>query len=264
VTDLRAGSSDPVLRLFDAKAATWSLKYATDGRLTRRLTQFAAAVEQRVSPGSQVLDIGCGTGELARCLAARGYQVTGCDISAEMLNRAEALDNSGGMAWVRLSPGWQALPFESSSFDAVVASSVLEYVEDPQAVLAECARVVRPGGSVLCTVPDPRHPVRWLEFAAAAVASRAMLTVPLSAVAKRSARLGSYVSYLQVSRQRQRHRWWRRTGRQCGLQVDPGSLAWARLSPLRLLTFKPSVTSGQENWRSSRFELPPASRRHRL
>ena len=69
-----------------------------------------------------------------------------------------------------LQPGWQTLPFASASFDAVVAASVLEYVGSPAAVLGECARVLRPGGVMLCTVPDLTHPVRWLEWAAAAIA----------------------------------------------------------------------------------------------
>ena len=111
-----------------------------------------------------MLDLGCGTGELARHLAAAGLRVTGCDISAEMLARLPRPIPTGAVEWVPLDPGWQTLPFESASFDAVVAASVLEYVDEPAAVLRECARVLRPGGVVLCTVPDLTHPVRWLEW----------------------------------------------------------------------------------------------------
>jgi SAM-dependent methyltransferase len=233
VTELKADRSDAVLRLFDAKAATWSSKYAAEGRLTGRLTELVAAVELRVPPAGRVLDLGCGTGELARGLAARGYHLTGCDISAEMLDRADAHDTSRSVAWVRMPPGWQSLPFDPASFDAVMASSVLEYVDDPLAVLAECARIVRPSGAVICTVPDVRHPVRWLEL----LGSRAIQARPLGSRATHSTRLGAYASYLQVSRQRHGHQWWRRTGELCDLQLDRGSLAKARLSPLRLITF---------------------------
>ncbi len=120
-----------------------------------------------------MLDLGCGTGELARHLAASGLRVTGCDISANMLNQAAAADAAGAAGWVPLQPGWQALPFAPASFDAVVAASVLEYVGSPAAVLGECARVLRPGGVMLCTVPDLAHPVRWLEWAAAAISPAA-------------------------------------------------------------------------------------------
>ena len=99
-------------------------------------------------------------------MGAAWLRVTGCDISAEMLARAAAGDPGGAVEWVELDPRWQRLPFESATFDAVVAASVLEYVDEPAAVLRECARVLRPGGIVLCTVPDLTHPVRWLEWLA--------------------------------------------------------------------------------------------------
>ena len=68
----------------------------------------------------------------------------------------------------QLRPGLADAAVRSATFDAVVAASVLEYVDSPAAVLGECARVLRPGGVMLCTVPDLAHPVRWLEWAAAA------------------------------------------------------------------------------------------------
>ena len=90
--------------------------------------------------------------------------MTGCDIAPEMLRQAATADRAQAVRWIRLDPGWRTLPFASGSLDAVIAASVLEYVPDPQAVLRECARVLRPGGILLCTVPDLAHPVRWLEW----------------------------------------------------------------------------------------------------
>src|ERR1019366_1742442 len=58
----------------------------------------------------------------------------------------------------------RTLPFGTATFDAIVAASVLEYVDNPCAVLGECARVLRPGGILVCTVPDPIHPARWGEW----------------------------------------------------------------------------------------------------
>ena len=77
-----------MLRLFDAKAVTWSAKYAPDGPLAGRLASLSAAVSRYARAGDRVLDLGCGTGELARTLAAAGLRVTGCDISRQMLLRA--------------------------------------------------------------------------------------------------------------------------------------------------------------------------------
>src|SRR5207302_186555 len=139
-------------------AAGWPAKYAADGPLAGRLTRLATAVGRTASAGDQVLDLGCGTGELARALTAAGFAAAGCDISREMLTRATARED-GGSRWVQLAPGWRTLPFASAAFGGVVASSLLEYVTEPATVLRECARVTRPGGVVLYTVPDLRHPV---------------------------------------------------------------------------------------------------------
>ena len=180
-----------------------------------------------------MLDLGCGTGELARHLAASGLRVTGCDISANMLTQAAAADSAGAAGWVALQPGWQTLPFASASFDAVVAASVLEYVDSPAAVLGECARVLRPGGVMLCTVPDLTHPVRWLEWAAAAIT----LLPAVQAAGTIWSRLGRYLTYLRISRQRHSVSWWCAVAAQAGL-VAVRRPTRAERSPLRLFTFQ--------------------------
>jgi SAM-dependent methyltransferase len=220
-----------VLSLFDAKAAGWSAKYAPDGPLAGRLARLAAAVGGAAPAGDRVLDLGCGTGELARALAAAGFGVTGCDISREMLSRAAAGADGGGPGWVQLAPGWRTLPFASAAFGAVVASSVLEYVPDPVAVLRGCARVTRPGGAVLYTVPDLRHPVRWAEWPAARLAEALFIPNGIG-----SSRWPSYRAYLRASRQRHRRSWWLAVSAQAGL--IPLTVAADDHSALRLLAFR--------------------------
>jgi SAM-dependent methyltransferase len=215
--------------LFDAKAAAWPAKYAPGGALTGRLTWLSAELRERAQKGDAVLDLGCGTGQLARSAAAAGLRVTGCDIAAEMLRRATDADDGRAVDWVRLEPHWRSLPFPDGTFAVVVASSVLEYTGDVRAVLDECARVLRPGGILLATVPDIRHPVRWAEWLARPAALGAL------ALCAHGGRIAGYCTYLRVSGHRHRADWWYTAGRRAGLVPVPRPRERASL---RLLEFR--------------------------
>ena len=242
--------ADLVQALFDAKAACWPAKYLAGGRLAGRLFQLSRAVGELAPPGGELLDLGCGSGELARHLAASGYRVTGCDIAPTMLSQAALADVRHAVRWVRLEPRWQALPFAEGGLDAVVSASVLEYVPDPAAVLAECARVLRPGGVLVCTVPDMTHPVRWLEWPLRLLSSggatprtprcapdgSAIVSGAQSSSGRATGRAGLYLAYLRASCQRRRAGWWYAAARRAGL--EPVRVVQAqRRAPLRLLVF---------------------------
>jgi SAM-dependent methyltransferase len=227
-------TAEEVRQLFDAHAATWPARYSPGGPLTGRLELFLAVLDEYVPAGGRVLDLGCGTGELARAAAVGGLRVAACDISAPMLRAAAAADGASAVDWVRLRPDWQSLPFPGNAFDAVLAASVLEYVGEPVAVLSECARVLRPGAIAVCTVPDLRHPIRWLEWPADATARTRLA----SAASRWPSPLGAHVAYLRASRHRHTAWWWRAAATRAGLvplSVPAGS---AIRSPLRLLLLR--------------------------
>ena len=216
MADRTADVALQVRDIFDAKAAAWPSKYAQDGRLAGRLTRLGDAVAYHVPAGGRVLDLGCG-------------------ISPETLRRAEAGKlPSRAVDWVQLDPDRQVLPFGSEAFDAVVASSVLESVNQPAALPRECRRILRPGGIVQCTVPDLRHPVRWLEWLTGIVAKE-----PVVRTASRPwPQLDGYLTYLGVSRHRHRPRWWRLTAARVGLQEARHLANQSGRSPLCLLTLE--------------------------
>lgn len=234
-----ASNAHAVLQLFDSKAASWPEKYSQNGRLADRLANLVQRVEACTPPGGQVLDIGCGSGDLAIAIASGGRAVTACDISSEMLSRAEQSDVSECVQWVKLPPRWADLSFPDRTFDLIYASSVLEYVEDPAAVFRECARVLRPGGRMLCTVPDVRHPIRWVESIGRAAARLSAVR----ALCSHERRISSYLTYLQVSRHRHRPGWWQRAAGS-DLLMRTKVRDEQPLSPLRLLFFDRRDDSG--------------------
>ena len=107
-----------------------------------------------LSRTAAVLEIGCGTGVVARAIAARdGFAgtVTGVDQSPEFIAAAGRLaDEEGVGERVEFAVGdAHELDLPAASFDAVVAHTLVSHVRDPLAVLAQAARVVRPGGTVV-------------------------------------------------------------------------------------------------------------------
>jgi SAM-dependent methyltransferase len=111
------------------------------------LTRATAGV-----PRPRILDFGCGTGGNTDAFARVGDVV-----GVEPNEGALALANARGVARFCRGNG-TALPFASGVFDAVVASDVLEHIEDDTAAIGEIARVLRPGAALVFSVPA--HP--WL------------------------------------------------------------------------------------------------------
>ena len=102
-------------------------------------------------PGSTVLDIGCGTGDLARNLRRKGQLAVGLDLSLGMLASAR----SGGAPLVGADAA--ALPLRTASADAAVSGFAVRNFADLAGVLRELGRVLRPGGRLaLLEVDEPK------------------------------------------------------------------------------------------------------------
>jgi ubiquinone/menaquinone biosynthesis C-methylase UbiE len=102
-----------------------------------------------LSPGSRVLEAGCGTGAHCRGLAAipNVGQVVGLDPSPVFLERARQL--TGSSSKLIFTPGdCRAMPFPDRSFDAVFFHTVLSHVPEPERALSEALRVLKPEGHV--------------------------------------------------------------------------------------------------------------------
>jgi demethylmenaquinone methyltransferase/2-methoxy-6-polyprenyl-1,4-benzoquinol methylase len=144
-------------RMFDAIAPRYDL--------LNRLLTFGMDVRWRklavrslgLPPGSTVLDVGCGTGDLCRVLGAGGYQAVGVDRSAGMLAGARG-HRSGDAALVR--GDGTSLPVGDRSVGGIVSGFTLRNLVSLQAFLDECGRAVRPGGRIaLLEVSTPANPV---------------------------------------------------------------------------------------------------------
>jgi malonyl-CoA O-methyltransferase len=99
--------------------------------------------------GLTVLDAGCGTGRYLQALKHRGAFAIGMDLSAAMLSRARRLTSHVARADLR------ALPFDAMSIDIVVCGLALGDFAELELALAEIARVLRTGGSVIYSVIHP-------------------------------------------------------------------------------------------------------------
>lgn len=133
----------------------WSRFY--DLPVVQRLTYRPVHDEiLRVLGGGQskmLLDLGCGTGLLSRRVRHElpGTRVVGCDFSYGMLQRAMVQGEDS--AWVQGDA--TRLPFCGGCFDAVVSTESFHWFPDQPAALAECFRVLAPGGRLLVALVNP-------------------------------------------------------------------------------------------------------------
>ena len=197
-------AASDVRALFNRKARSWQSKYGPGGKLNSRLEQIVTRLSELCPRPANILDLGCGTGDISLAIGRIGYRVTACDIAENMLEIARNNWTGVPVKWVSLKPGWAVLPFRNGGFDGIVASSVFEYLADVEGVALELSRVLRPDGVLIFSVPNPCNRIRKVE---AWLCSSRLNRILLSLFFK-VPRVWSYLIYLRLSRNRSRGDWW--------------------------------------------------------
>jgi SAM-dependent methyltransferase len=117
-------------------ASLWGRKFVTDPAILARLDGRSF---------NHALDVGCGEGRFCRMLASRGIVTTGIDPTKALLEEARRRDAAGDYC----EGNAEALAFADASFDLVVSYLTLIDIPDFRAAIAEMARVLTPGGTLL-------------------------------------------------------------------------------------------------------------------
>lgn len=128
--------------------ATWST--GDYDVFSRYMEKDAEKFFQRlgIAPGMRLLDVACGSGQLALIAARAGAKVYGCDIAANWIEKARSRAAAEGLD-ARFEVGdAEALPYADAQFDVVVSLIGAMFAPRPEEVAAEMIRVCRPGGMI--------------------------------------------------------------------------------------------------------------------
>jgi ArsR family transcriptional regulator len=144
---IRAERAEAANRYFAGHAGVWDQ--------IRSLHVAESEVEQAIDralgkrPLGRLVDIGTGTGRMIELFGPRSSQATGIDRSSEMLRLARAKLEAAGIPSSLRQGDMYALPLADHSADSIIIHQVLHYAHSPAAAIAEAARVLAPGGTLL-------------------------------------------------------------------------------------------------------------------
>lgn len=148
--------------------AEWESGQARGDDYIRDYGPIHDAVIRLIPAGSRVLDVACGPGVLCRKIKQRvqGCEVLGVDFSAYVIARVQERDRALGVQY-RTVDIRTALPTLEGGFDVVTLCEILEHLEQPERVVADAIRLLKPGGRFIVTcphddgIPDPEHLRCW-------------------------------------------------------------------------------------------------------
>ena len=114
---------------------------------------------------AQVVDIGCGSGEFTRVLSQYYGKVIGVDYSSLMIHTAMSSNTAKNVSF--LEANCTSVPLDNECADAVFSMGLLDYVDNVDAAISEFARLLKPGGTVIFTIPKSPSlfaPLRWSTY----------------------------------------------------------------------------------------------------
>jgi 2-polyprenyl-3-methyl-5-hydroxy-6-metoxy-1,4-benzoquinol methylase len=147
-------SQDTINQLFNnnSKAFTEATEQQYKAGTYKRGEVFLKHISALIkSPDAAVLDYGCGTGRISMMLGKQGYQVLGVDPAVDHIQIAGSLNDSPRIVFKVLTQEPIAAP---ASFDAIVSSSVFEFVPDAQEYIASIYQLLKPGGLLFMSFPN--------------------------------------------------------------------------------------------------------------
>lgn len=154
-----SNSAEQVRELFGREAQQYDRRHYGSGYRTyisdRQELIAATFGSLSIAKDARVLDVGCGPGRFLQFAATAGARVTGLDSSLDML-RTSRKRLGERAALVRGDA--LALPFPAESFDVINCAGLIEYLPNPHILLAEFARISKPGGWVMVSSTNRRSP----------------------------------------------------------------------------------------------------------
>tara|TARA_B100000315_G_scaffold254230_1_gene294838 strand:- start:192 stop:842 length:651 start_codon:yes stop_codon:yes gene_type:complete len=115
----------------------------------------------RKHQAKKVLDLGCNDGGFTARLEKEGFEAVGMDLPDVVKH---AMDTYPDMPFVAGS-GEKKLPFKDATFDAVVASEVIEHIQQDKQFVQECKRILKKGGLLILATPNPGYAIHaWLRM----------------------------------------------------------------------------------------------------
>jgi ubiquinone/menaquinone biosynthesis C-methylase UbiE len=158
----------------DSIATRFDDGYRRSPAFIEREAVWRTLIAETMPDGAHVLDAGCGSGVFSFIAAERAASVTGIDGSANMIAIATGEAHRRGLTNVRFEEAMltalDSIP--DASFDTILSSSVLEYVDGYETVLASFARLLKPGGALIVSMPNARSLYRKAEAVVFSVSGR--------------------------------------------------------------------------------------------